>query len=178
MPPPQMPDLKKASDVAASLIARLDTSAPLLIALAIASIVGVFASLGLRTEWQFVFRILAVFFVTYIIVLKWFVHRPIREVKYHLKNLGIEEKSLLKPFLLQNKRTASLSMFDPPSASLIAKGILGFTTGVIPAFHAPIVIQPYAWKYLQKHPEKVDLNKSDIGRENLDSGDPLWVNVD
>ena len=59
-----MPDLKKASDYAASLIARLDTNAPLLIALAIASIVGVFASSGLRPEWQFVFRILAVFFVT------------------------------------------------------------------------------------------------------------------
>jgi hypothetical protein len=110
MTAPQMPDLKKASEVAASLIARLDTNGPLLIALATASIAGVFASSGLRIEWQFIFRILAAFFVTYVIVLKWFVHRPIREVKYHLKNLGIEEKSLLKMFLLQNKRTASLSI--------------------------------------------------------------------
>jgi superinfection exclusion protein B len=178
MPLGQMPDLKKASDVAASLIARLDTNAPLLIALAIASIVGVFASLGLRTEWQFVFRVLAVFFVTYIIVLKWFLHRPNREMKRHLKNLGVEEKSLLKPFLLQNKRTASVSIFDPPSASLIAKGILGFTTGSFPAFNVPIVIQPPAWKYLQKHPEKVDLEKTDIGTATYESDDLPWVNVD
>jgi MFS family permease len=173
-----MPDLKKASDFAASLISRLDTSGPFLIGLATASIVGVFASLGLPTEWQFVFRILAVFFVTYVIVLKWFLHRPIREVKRHLKNLGVEEKALLKQFLLQNKRTTSLSMFDPPSASLIAKGILGFTTGYIPAFNAPIVIQPYAWKYLHKYPEKVDLTKADIGKDAYDSGGLEWVNVD
>jgi Super-infection exclusion protein B len=173
-----MPDLKKASDVAVNLITQLETSASFLIALATASIAGAFAPLGLRPEWQSVFRILAVFFVTYIVVLKWFQYGSIREVKRHLKNLGVEEKLLLKPFLLQNKRTASLSIFDPPSASLIAKGILGYATGSFPAFNAPILIQPYAWKYLRKHPEKVDLKKEDIGRDRYQSGAPEWVNID
>jgi superinfection exclusion protein B len=170
---PQMPDLKKASDVALNLITRLERSAPFLIALATASIVGGFAPLGLRPEWQSVFRILAVFFVTYIVVLKWLQYASIREVKRHLKNLGVEERSLLKPFLLQNKRTASLSIFDPPSASLIAKGILGYASGSFPAFNAPILIQPYAWKYLQKHPESVDLEKTDIGTATYESDDLL-----
>ena len=150
MTAPQMPDLKKASDYAVNLIASLDTSGPLLTALATASVVGVFASSDLPVKWQFVIRILAVFFVTYAIVLIWFAYRPNRDAKHYLRNLGVDEKLLLKVFFLQNKRTASLSMFDPPSASLIAKGILGFTSGVIPTFNAPIVIQPYAWKYLRK----------------------------
>jgi hypothetical protein len=77
-----------------------------------------------------------------------------------------------------SNRGASLSMFDPPSASLIAKGILGFTSGVIPAFRAPVVIRPDAWKYLQKHPESVDLEKKDIGTAKYENGDTPWVNVD
>jgi hypothetical protein len=99
-------------------------------------------------------------------------------VKYHLKNLGVEEKALLKTFLLQNKRTASLSIFDPPSASLIAKQILGYATGIFSAFNAPILIQPYAWKYLREHPETVGLTKENIGSVSYESGAPEWVNTD
>jgi hypothetical protein len=92
-----------------------------------------------------------VFLVTYLVVLYWFLGRTLRDIKRHLKNLGKDEKAILREFFLQDKRTAHLNGLFAPSASLIAKGILTYATSTIPILRAPVVIQPYAWKYLRKH---------------------------
>src|SRR5438874_10455298 len=92
----------------------------------------------------------------------WFLGRTLRDIKRHLKNLGKDEKAILREFFLQDKRTAHLNGLFAPSASLIAKGILTYATSTIPILRAPVVIQPYAWKYLRKHLKLIDLKESDI----------------
>jgi hypothetical protein len=161
---PPLPDLKKASDFAKNLAGHLHTNGPLLIALTTASIAGVFVCAKLRPEWMLAFSILAIFFISYLAALCWFLSRPIRLAKRDLKDLGVEEKSILQSFLLQNKRTAHLNALFAPSASLIAKGILTYASSTFPALEAPVVIQRHAWNYLRKHPETVDLTKADIGK--------------
>lgn len=168
MSTPQLSDLKKASDFAKSLIGHLDTNGPLLIALTVASVAGVFASSGLDPKWRLAFGILAVFFVSYLVALCWCLGRRVRNTKRNLETLGVEEKSVLRDFLLQDKRTAHLNALFAPSASLIAKGILTYATSSFPALEAPVVIQPYAWNYLRKYPEAVGLTKADIGKANFE----------
>src|SRR5436190_5469427 len=106
---PELPDLKKASDIAKSLIGQLETHGPLLIGLTVAAIAAVFFATGLPLAWQVAIRATAVFLVTYLAVLYWFLGRTIRNVKRHLRNLGREEKMILREFFLQDKRTAHLN---------------------------------------------------------------------
>jgi hypothetical protein len=176
MPFPSLPDLKKASEIAKNLIGQLDTHGPLLIGLAAASVAAVFFTSRLPEAWQIISRLIAVFLVTYLIVLYWFLGRTVRDVKRHLKNLGKEEKGILREFFFQDKRTAHLNAIFAPSASLIAKGILTYATSTIPAFHAPVVIQPYAWNYLRKHLQLIDLTEGDIGKKEYDDDSP-WIDT-
>ncbi len=164
MSTPPLPDLKKASDFAKSLIGHLHVNGPLLVALTVVSIAGVFASARLAPEWRLAFFVAATFFISYLAALCWFLGRPIRQAKRHLKSLGVEERLILQPFLLQNKRTRHLNALFAPSASLIGKGILAYATSTFPALEAPVVIQPHIWNYLRKHPETVGLTKADIGK--------------
>jgi hypothetical protein len=167
MSTPQLSDLKKASDLAKSLIGHLDSNGPLLIALTVASVSGAFASAGLGPKWRLAFGILSIFFVSYLAALCWCLGRRFRHIKRNIKTLGVEEKLVLRDFLLENKRTAHLNALYAPSASLIAKDILTYATSSFPAVEAPVVIQPYAWNYLRKHPEVVDLTDADIGKADF-----------
>jgi hypothetical protein len=169
---PELPDLKKASDIAKSLIGQLETHGPLLIGLAVAAIAAAFFATGLPLAWQVAIRATAVFLVTYLVVLYWFLGRTIRNVKRHLRNLGREEKMILREFFLQDKRTAHLNSVFAPSASLIAKGILTFATSFIPALNAPVVIQPYAYDYLRKRLHLLDLKEEDIGKDDYEDDSP------
>jgi hypothetical protein len=117
-----------------------------------------------------------VFLVTYLIILYWFLGRTVRDIKRHLRNLGKDEKVILRQFFLQDKRTAHLNGLFAPSASLIAKGILTYVTSFIPILRAPVVIPPYAWKYLRKHLQLIDLTESDIGKEEYDDDSP-WIDT-
>jgi hypothetical protein len=177
MPVPLLPDLKKASEIAKNLIGQLDTHGPLLIGLAAASVAAVFVTSRLPETWQIVSRLAAVFLVTYLVVLYWFLGRTLRDIKRHLKNLGKDEKAILREFFLQDKRTAHLNGLFAPSASLIAKGILTYATSTIPILRAPVVIQPYAWKYLRKHLKLIDLKESDIGTKKYDDDSPPWIDM-
>lgn len=169
---PPLPDLKKASEVAKSLIGQLDTHGPLLIGLAVTTLaLSLFAG-GLPAPWQFAIRGAAVFLVTYLAVLYWFLGRTIRDVKRHLRNLGKDEKIILREFFLQDKRTAHLNGVFAPSASLIAKGILTYATSFIPILNAPVVIQPYAYDYLRKRLHLLDLKEEDIGKSDYENDGP------
>ena len=161
---PPLPDLKKASDFAKNLAGHLNTNGPLLIALTAASIAAIFASAKLAPQWTLGFLVLAVFSISYLASLCWFLGRKVRQAKKHLKALGVEEKLILQPFLLQNKRTRHLNALYAPSASLVGKGILAYATSTFPALEAPVVIQPHIWNYLRKHPEHVGLTQADIGK--------------
>jgi len=170
-----MPEnLKKASEVAQSIVGQLHQNGPLLIGLAICSIIPSFLWTDLSQDTVFISRTISVFLFSYWLLVMWFVRRPIRAAIYHLKNLGIEEKELLKPFLLQDRRTRHLNGMYAPSASLIAKGILVYATSIIPVLNAAVLIQPHAWKYLTKHPELIDLTEEDIGRDEFEDDSP-WL---
>ena len=171
---PTLPDLKKASEVAKTLVGELDTHGPLLTGLAVAAVAAVFLGSHLSPAWQLAIRAAAVFLVTYLLVLFWFLGRTVRDVKRHLRNLGCEEKRLLRAFFRQDKRTAHLNILFAPSASLIAKGILTYATSIIPAFSAPVVIQPYAYSYLRKRLHLLDLKESDIGTDDYEDDSP-WL---
>jgi hypothetical protein len=145
-----------------------------LLALAAATLTALLSSSNLPEQWQVVLRAFTVFFVVYLAVLAHFLGRPVRLARKHLKILGVEEKLLLRPFLLQDKRTAHLNMLYAPSASLIAKGILTPASSVIPALNAPVVIQPHIWKYLRKHPEYIGLTAADIGKSKYEDDSP-WL---
>jgi superinfection exclusion protein B len=171
---PALPDLKKASEIAKSLVGQLDTHGPLLIGLTAAAVAAVFFGRSLSLPWQLAIRATAVFLLTYLLVLFWFLGRTLRDVKRHLRNLGREEKQLLRTFFLQDKRTAHLNILFAPSASLIAKGILTYATSTIPAFSAPVVIQPYAYLYLRKRLHLLDLKETDIGKDDYEDDSP-WL---
>lgn len=171
---PPLPDLKKASEVAKSLVAELDTHGPLLIGLAVAAVAASFLAGRLSPAWQLAIKAAAVFLVTYLVVLYWFLGRTVRDVKRHLRNLGREEKRLLRALFRQDKRTAHLNILFAPSASLIAKGILTYATSTIPVFSAPVVIQPYAYLYLRKRLHLLDLKESDIGEDECEDDSP-WL---
>jgi hypothetical protein len=82
---------------------------------------------------------------------------------------------ILREFFLQDKRTAHLNAVFAPSASLIAKGILTYTTSFIPALHAPVVIQPYAYDYLRKRLHLLDLKEEDIGKSDYEDDSPYYT---
>ena len=168
MPLPSLPDLKKASDVANSLIGQLDTHGPLLIGLAVASVAAVFATWRLPEPWQIISWLAALFFVTYWIVLYWFLGRTLRDIKRHLKNLGKDEKPILREFFLQDKRTAHLNGLYAPSASLIAKGILTYSHLNYSHYASTGGYSAIRMEVPRKHLKLIDLEKSDV-----DSGDMM-----
>lgn len=173
MPSPELSDLKKASDFTKSLVDQLHANGPLLVALAAASLATLILP-NLPSRWKIILFALSVFFIVYLIVLAIFLGRPLRAARKHLKTLGVEEKRILRPFLLQDRRTAHLNMLHAPSASLIGKGILAPASSVFPALTAPVLIQPHIWKYLRRHPECVGLTTADIGTADYEDDSP-WL---
>jgi hypothetical protein len=79
--------------------------------------------------------------------------RPIRVAIHHLKRLGRDEKSLHRQLFLEDRRTAYINVLNAVSASLVAKGMLTWSSSIIVPLQAGVVIQPYVMEFLRKHPE-------------------------
>lgn len=165
----------KLSDVAVSLVRDMSKNLPLVVALGITSL-GVLAWLpvsDLRARVVLVaFPLFAVF---YYLGLLWDSYRPIRQQRHFLKRLGKDEKRVLRLFLEQDRRTMHMNVFYAPTASLIAKGILGHTTSTFPAFGAAMVIQNYSYYRLCRYPELIDMKKEEIGKDEIDDADCTWM---
>ena len=115
-----------------------------------------------------------VFFFSYSALLFAFNFRPIRVAIHHLKRLGRDEKSLHRQLFLEDRRTAYINVFNfnVVSASLVAKGILTWSSSIIVPLQAGVVIQPYVMEFLKKNPEYIDLTRADLGREPYRDSSP------
>ncbi len=172
---PSIASFSKLSDVAASLVRDVGKNLPMLVALA-------FASLG-ALSWTSIadVRITAlligvpVFVAVYYLGILWQSYRPNRQQRYFLKRLGEDEKSVLRMFLEQDRRTMHMNIFYAPTASLIAKGILAHSTATFSAFDAPMVIHAYTYEQLCERPELIGMKKEDIGKEEIDESDCPWM---
>ena len=148
---------QKASDFATSLIRDIQENAVLLLSLLVTSFVLLIFTWDLEIRWRLAFLALTVFFLSYSILQFVFRHRPVRAAIHQLKRLGRDEKELLQQLFLEDRRTAHINIFNAASASLIAKGILTWSSSVIVPLQPGVVIQPYVMDYLKKHPECIGL---------------------
>jgi hypothetical protein len=110
----------------------------------------------------------AVFFITYLIVLR---HVHVQHRKYArwalIHTITKDERWILQRYLKEDRAVCYFSIFHGASASLLAKGILARVTSVFPQDCAPVSIQPYLLVYLRKHPELIGLRQEDIGATKL-----------
>ena len=78
------------------------------------------------------------------------------------KDLTVEEKTILREFIVNQTRSANLSIQDATVLGL-EKRMFIFRVGNVGAtgfgFIFPYNIQPWAWEYLNKHPELLDIEK-------------------
>jgi len=162
----------KASEVATTLIQEIRENAPLLLSLLVTSFVLLIFTWGLGIRWRLAFLALTVFFLSYSILQFVFRYRPVRAAIHQLKRLGRDEKELLQQLFLEDRRTAHINIFNAASASLIAKGILTWTSSIIVPLQAGVVIQPYVMDFLKKHPEYIELTRADFGREEYQDNSP------
>jgi len=76
-----------------------------------------------------------------------------------ISNLTRAEKIILGQFLDSRNRTANLSPFDGVVLGLVEATILwGPLVSAAPGYVSPFNLQNWAWDYLNKHPEVLELN--------------------
>lgn len=79
-----------------------------------------------------------------------------RNLRKRLHNLAPDEQDVLSRFLLERRKCLSFDMKDGLSQGLAAAEILFRSSGVGDAIDGfDFSIQPWAWAYLNKHPELV-----------------------
>lgn len=173
--PPDITQLKKASEVALSLARDFGQNIVLVISIFLTSLALFSWNISFLKDAHGALLAIAIFSGVYSLLLLWQSYRPLREARHHLKRLGHDEKQVLKVFLTQNRRTMHMNIMYAPTASLIAKGILSYATSTFPAFGAPIVIQNHAYEYLADHPHLIDLKREEIGSAEYDESDCTWL---
>jgi len=92
------------------------------------------------------------------------IHLMVRRGHARLRELTPAEREVLAGYLLENSRTQYLSISDGIVKELEASRIIrrAASLGTMPALFA-YNLQPWAWRYLIKHPELVGLTAGDIG---------------
>src|SRR5262249_10015876 len=79
-------------------------------------------------------------------------------------HIGADEREVLKQYVLEDKSCGYFGIKHGAVATLIGKGVLVYSSGIIWGVgDNAVAIQPYALKYLRKHPELVGLKKEEIG---------------
>jgi len=110
----------------------------------------------------------AVFFITYLVVLRHVHVRHQKQAKWALiHTLTKDERWVLQRYLKEDRAVCYFSIFHGASASLLAKGILARVTSIFPQDCAPVSIQPHLLVYLRKHPELIGVKLEDIGATKL-----------
>ncbi len=104
-----------------------------------------------------------IFLGSYVLLQWWFAWRPVRQLKWHCKNLATDERDILAAYLKEDAACEYFFAFHGPVCSLIAKGVLIFASGMFDAFEAPVMINPYVRRYLRKNPDLVGLKTTDLG---------------
>lgn len=85
-------------------------------------------------------------------------YRLLRRGRRRLHNLTSEEKRRLAPYIAKNTRTQLFTYTDGVVLELEVCGIIRRASIISEAFFEfPYNIQPWAWGYLNKHPELVGL---------------------
>lgn len=90
----------------------------------------------------------------------------LRRLTARLRNLAEDEKQTLARYLLDNKKTISLSYDQGLANGLVAAGILfrsssmGSMSGLF-----PYTMQPWAWDALRSKPELVGLSHDEISKK-------------
>ena len=164
-------NLTKASEIIGKVYRELSANVVAAAALLVTAQFVAIVRHRFPVQWQPAVLAIAVFATTYFVALLWQSTRVERMTRYHLKGLGEDEKAVLKPFLLQDRRTFHLNLLRSPVGSLVTKGILTPAISLIPIFNAPLVLQPAAAEYLQHHPELIGMRKDQIGTEEYDDED-------
>ena len=76
--------------------------------------------------------------------------------------LTIAEKELLAGLLKMNSRTQAFSPMDGVVASLEKQRVLAQVTHVSTGLYFEYGVQPWAWNYLQAHPEIVGVTREQL----------------
>lgn len=87
--------------------------------------------------------------------------RRFRRGKEHLRNLSPVEKELVAKYLLSGNKTHYFEASDGVANGLAMAGILFTPSSIGDVFSWAFNVQPWAWKYLQNHPELV-LSPEDV----------------
>jgi hypothetical protein len=91
-----------------------------------------------------------------------------RKMKKRLQNLTLKEKLILGSFITCQTRDQSLSIQDGTVNGLTAEKIIVRASSCGDFYIFDFLIHPWAWEYLNKHPELVD-NHNDILNKYLSS---------
>ena len=76
-----------------------------------------------------------------------------RQRENYLKSLTPAEKQLLRIYHEECTQSQNLPFNEGIVLGLVRKGILYQASGLIVRFQAPFNIQPWAWDYIETHPE-------------------------
>jgi hypothetical protein len=87
------------------------------------------------------------------VIASWKSHRRQCVRIRHLRELTTEEKVLLRPYIADGENSRIAGLGDGVTGGLAAKGILFRATNVAPWGDFPYNLQPWARRYLTKHPE-------------------------
>jgi hypothetical protein len=128
---------------------------------------------------KWAFAVAALFAVTYLLFRLLAAYYPIHMGKRLLSHLGEDEKDILRKLLKQNKSTDHFDILNAPVASLLSKAILYYPSSLIDALHMNVALEPWALKYLRKHPDVIGLRREEIGSERIHSWDePTYLPPD
>ena len=157
----------KSVDVVKQFFVSIKENVPFFVALAVtAGILGFFTDsfLSAASSWRWLFVGLSLFAIVYLIVHRrgrFYLHR---QAIWQLKHIGVDEREVLKHYVLENKSCGYFGIRHGAVSTLIGKGVLVYSSGIIWGIgDNAVAIQPYALKYLRKHPELVGVKKDEIG---------------
>ena len=92
-------------------------------------------------------------------------YKNLRRNRFRLerfKNLTPEEKDILLGYLVQETRTQYFPINDGVVKGLEAEKIIFRSSNIGELYSWSFNIQPWAWEYLNKHSELLELNQMDI----------------
>lgn len=120
---------------------------------------------GWRVATGIIFLVTAVLFVVHWVAIgatsareRWQADGDLRGRRLHLHDLALDEKAALRRYIKEQSRTQDFSSSDGVPEALVAHDILirpdtlpKVGLGAVRAYN----IQPWAWTYLNRHPELV-----------------------
>jgi hypothetical protein len=169
MDPSFTASLVKASEVVRSIGVRAAQNGPFLISLTTLSAGFALAPAPFVptyvTAYRWAFTAVFVFLLAYMLLVRWFVYRPIRYKLWHLKRLGADEKAHLTHYIIEDRMTGYVSIMDATVSALASKGLLLYSSSLIPITDAPVVIDPHVYHYIRRHPDVIGLTADDVARK-------------